>query len=85
MAAAGSTADDIPVNAANRYAGEFSAVVEGSVPTAGNGISSMIGGKTMLNIAGEILLKAKEVIARGTCAAYGGLAAASPTPQVPWE
>lgn len=59
-------------------AGEFICIVEGAIPTAAGGVYGMVGGKTMLSIAQEVLPKAKHVIAFGTCAAYGGLPAAAP-------
>jgi len=88
MAAAGQTVEDILVAAAETYKGEFFCVVEGAIPTAEDpkqpelpaGFYGMIGGRTMLSIAQEILPKAKAIIACGTCASYGGLAAASPNP-----
>jgi [NiFe] hydrogenase small subunit len=40
----------------------------------------MIGGRTMLEVAKEVLPSAKAVIAIGTCASYGGLPAAAPNP-----
>lgn len=80
MAAAGHTVEDILSTTAATYAGEFFCVVEGSIPTADNGIYGTIGGRTMLSIAQEILPMAKGIISCGTCAAYGGLAAAAPNP-----
>jgi [NiFe] hydrogenase small subunit len=80
MAAAGADAEDLLYASADQYVGQFFCVVEGSIPTAQNGIYGMIGGKTMLSIAQEICPKAKAIIAMGTCASYGGLAAASPNP-----
>jgi [NiFe] hydrogenase small subunit len=71
-----SNLEDVVAN----HAGEFFCVVEGAIPTAENGIYGIVGGKTMLEIAQEVLPKAKAVIAFGTCAAYGGLAAAYPNP-----
>jgi [NiFe] hydrogenase small subunit len=55
-------------------------VVEGAVPTADNGIYGMVAGRTMLDIAQEIVPQAKYTIALGTCAAFGGLPAAAPNP-----
>lgn len=63
-----------------RYAGQFICIVEGSIPTADNGVYGMIGGRTMLDIAQSVIPFAKHTIAFGTCAAYGGLAAAAPNP-----
>lgn len=80
MAAAGHTVENILTEAATAHEGEFICVVEGSIPTADNGVYGTIGGRTMLSIAQEILPKAKAIISCGTCAAYGGLAAAAPNP-----
>jgi len=80
MAAAGHTVEALLTQAADVHKGEFFCVVEGAIPTADNGIYGTIGGRTMLSIAEEILPKARAVIACGTCAAYGGVAAASPNP-----
>ncbi len=80
MAAAGDRVESLLNQAAEKYAGEFFCVVEGAIPTADEGIYGMIGGRTMLSIAEDICTKAKAVIALGTCASYGGLAAALPNP-----
>lgn len=80
MAAAGHTVENILTDAATRYQNQFFCVVEGAIPTADNGIYGTIGGRTMLSIAEEILPKAKVIIACGTCASFGGIAAASPNP-----
>lgn len=62
------------------HAGAFICIVEGSIPTANNGAYGMVGGRTMLDIAQSIIPQASHTIAFGTCAAYGGLAAAAPNP-----
>lgn len=62
------------------HAGEFICIVEGSIPTADNGVYGMVGGRTMLEIAQSVVPAAKHAIAFGTCAAFGGLAAAAPNP-----
>jgi len=80
MAAAGQTVEDLLTEAADVHQGEFFCVVEGSIPTAEEGIYGHIGGRTMLSIAEEILPKAQAIIACGSCASYGGLAAAAPNP-----
>ena len=63
-----------------KHAGKFILIVDGSIPTAENGIYGMVGGKTMLEIAKEIVPKALATICIGTCASYGGLPAAAPNP-----
>lgn len=80
MAAAGHTVEDLLSEKAAEYEGQFFAVVEGAIPTAENGMYGMIGGRTMLSMAQEILPKANAVICCGTCSAYGGLPAAEPNP-----
>lgn len=62
------------------YPGQYIAVVEGSIPTANNGVYCTIGGKTALSRAQTVCANAQITIAIGTCAAFGGLAAASPNP-----
>jgi [NiFe] hydrogenase small subunit len=80
MAGAGEQVESILYSAAEQYAGQFFCVVEGSIPTADGGVYGTIGGRTMLSMAQEICPKALAVIAMGSCASYGGLAAAFPNP-----
>jgi [NiFe] hydrogenase small subunit len=77
MAAAGDAATACLDDAVSRYAGQFLCFVEGAIPTAEGGIYGMIGGKTMLQVAREVLPQAAKVVCIGNCAAYGGLPAAS--------
>jgi [NiFe] hydrogenase small subunit len=80
MAGAGKTVHDQLFQSAQRYAGQFFCVVEGSIPTGSGGVYGMVGNRTMLSIAQEICPKAKAVICAGTCSSYGGIAAAYPNP-----
>lgn len=80
MAGAGSTVHDILIETANKNSGKFICVVEGSIPTKDNGVYGTINGKTMLSIAEEVCPKAKCIISIGTCASFGGIAAAAPNP-----
>ncbi len=80
MAASGEPAHQILLNAADQYNGEFICVAEGAIPTADGGIYGQVGGMTMYNLATKILPKAKFIIAVGTCASFGGIAAAEPNP-----
>jgi len=80
MAAAGDTVESLLTTIAEQNAGNFFCVVEGSIPTANNGVYGMVGGRTMLSIAEEICPKAEAIITLGTCASYGGIAAAAPNP-----
>lgn len=80
MAAAGTQAEKSLSDALSQNEGRFFCVVEGSIPTADDGVYGMIGGRTMLSIAQDVCNKANAVIALGTCASFGGIAAAEPNP-----
>jgi hydrogenase small subunit len=74
-ASAKSLADTISQNA-----GGYVVVVEGSIPTAQNGIYCVINGRTAQSILQDVTSKAVGTIAMGACATDGGLAAAAPNP-----
>ena len=78
MAAAGSRAT-AALDAATKKGG-YIVVIEGSIPTGANGAYCTIGGKSALQIAEEVCANALAVVAVGTCAAFGGIPAASPNP-----
>ncbi len=80
MAAAGMQAEQNRDKAVQDHKGAYIAVVEGSIPTAQDGIYCTIGGKSALSIAREVCGNAAATIAIGTCATYGGIPAASPNP-----
>lgn len=80
MAAAGHQAEEHRNQVIRDYAGEYLVVVEGSIPTAENGVHCTIGGRTAADIAHEVCSGAAATIAIGTCAAYGGIPAAAPNP-----
>ena len=80
MAAAGQQAEENLHNAVKKYDGKFVCVVEGAIATAYNGAYGKVGGRTFLEIAKDVIPHAAAVIAVGTCATYGGVAAASPNP-----
>ena len=61
-----------------RYPGQFVAIVEGAIPMANNGAYCVVGGQSALNIAREVLPRARAVIATGACAVDGGLPGANP-------
>ena len=77
MAGAGQAVEDALHAAIQK---DFVCVIEGAIPTAGNGLYGKVGGKTMLQIAQEVVPKAKALINIGTCASYGGVQAAKPNP-----
>ena len=79
MAAAGHRAETA-LEAATADKGSYLVVVEGAIPGAAGGAYCTIGGRSALSLAREICGGAAATIAVGTCAAYGGLPAASPNP-----
>jgi len=78
MAAAGKQAEE--AKAATIEAGGHLVIVEGSIPTKDNGLYCTIGGRTAVDLLGEATRNAVAVIAVGSCAAFGGIPAASPNP-----
>lgn len=80
MAAAGSQAEAALSQTVQENAGEYIALVEGSIPAGANGAYCTIGGKSALQIAREVCGKAAATIAVGTCATFGGIPAARPNP-----
>ena len=62
------------------YPGEYIAIVEGSIPTANGGTFCMIRGRTAVSILQEVAAGARFIVAAGSCAYDGGLAAAAPNP-----
>jgi [NiFe] hydrogenase small subunit len=76
MAPAGEAALKSLSDAVSQYDGKYIVIVEGSIPTANNGVYGMTAGKTMLDIAQEVCSKAKMMVSLGTCASFGGLPAA---------
>jgi hydrogenase small subunit len=80
MAAAGHQAEAARAKVVKDLAGKYIAVVEGSIPTGADGAYCTIGGRSALDIAREVCGNAAATIAIGTCAAFGGLPAASPNP-----
>jgi len=82
MAAEGETALENLYRVAEKYKGKFSLVVEGAIPMAANGKYCNFGELnhkeiTMVDIVKDLGAKAGSVLAVGTCAAYGGIPAAS--------
>lgn len=60
--------------------GKYLVVVEGSIPTADDGVYCTIGGRTALDIAREVCSGAAVNIAVGSCAWDGGIPKAGPNP-----
>jgi hydrogenase small subunit len=80
MAAAGVQAEENLARVVEDSAGQYIAVVEGSIPTGANGAYCTIGGRAALDIAREVCGNAAATLAIGTCASFGGLPAAAPNP-----
>ncbi len=82
MAGEGKTALENLYRVAEKYKGKFSLAVEGSIPMAANGKYCNFGELnhkeiTMVDIVKDLGAKAGSVLAIGTCAAYGGIPAAT--------
>lgn len=80
FAAAGAQAEANRQAAMKQYAGQYLLVVEGSVPTADDGVYCTIGGRSAVEIFKEAAAGAAAVISTGNCAAFGGLPKAKPNP-----
>ena len=79
-AAAGHQAEVAKAASIEANAGKFILVVDGAIPTKDKGIYCKIAGKTALEILQETAPKAAMIVALGSCAAWGGVAAAAPNP-----
>ena len=80
MAGAGAQAEAVLAETLKRERGRYICVVEGAVPTKDGGVYCKIGGRTALEIVGEVAPGAAAVVAVGTCASFGGIQAAAPNP-----
>ncbi|HEX8941236.1 MAG TPA: hydrogenase small subunit [Candidatus Limnocylindrales bacterium] len=80
MTAAGEAATAARAGLASRFPGGYVAVLEGAVPTADGGAACTVGGRPFGDVAAEVTRDARFTIAVGSCAAYGGVAAASGSP-----
>ena len=80
MAAAGHQAEAALEKAINDYKGKYICVVEGSIPMKDGGVYGCVGGKSHLERARQVCGNAAATVAVGTCATYGGIAAAVPNP-----
>lgn len=85
MAATGSMSTDTAMETARKHKGKYIFIVEGAIPTRENGVFGTLGEEkdvpvTMLEWVRRVAPGALAVLAVGTCAAYGGVAAAQPNP-----
>ncbi len=80
MPAAGKQAEEVLHQAMKKYKGKYICVIEGAVSTKDGGIYCKIAGKPAIEILKEVTKHSMLNIAYGTCAAFGGVQAASPNP-----
>jgi hydrogenase small subunit len=85
MAATGRLSTDTALDTARKNKGKYIYILEGAIPTHEGGIYGTLGeedGKqvTMLEWVRRLAPDAMAILAVGTCAAYGGVAAAQPNP-----
>ena len=80
QAAAGHQAEEALHNTMKKYHGEYLMLVEGSVPTADNGVYCCIGGRSAMDIVKEAAEGAKAIVSWGSCASNGCIQAANPNP-----
>jgi hydrogenase small subunit len=80
FAASGRQIEEALEKARAENAGKYILVVEGAVPTAENGVYCKVGGKTAVESLKENAEHAGLVVAIGSCASWGGVAAAEPNP-----
>lgn len=80
MAAAGHLAEEAKQAAMEKYKGKYVLIVEGSIPTADDGVYCAVGGVSAVESLKKLVTNAAATITVGTCAAFGGLPAAAPNP-----
>ncbi len=79
MAASGHDAEAALRSSMELNEGRYICVVEGSIPTAGEGYMT-IAGHPALEILKEVGARAAAVVAIGSCSAWGGIPSATPNP-----
>ncbi len=79
MAAAGKQAEQNLDDVVATLPGKYVAIVEGSIPTAENGVYCTIAGRTALDIVNRVTKSAAVTIAVGDCAWDGGFVSLGPT------
>jgi hydrogenase small subunit len=80
QAAAGEQAEKALQDTMATHPGEYLMLVEGSIPTAADGVYCTIAGRTALDIVKEAASGAKAIVAWGSCASNGCIQAANPNP-----
>ncbi len=80
MAASGHQAEAAKKATMEKYKGGYILCVEGSVPTADDGIYCCVAGRTAIDQLREAAAGAKAIIAWGSCASNGCVQSAKPNP-----
>jgi len=85
MASTGTLSTDAALDTARKNKGKYIYIVEGAIPTKDDGAYGTLGRSeghdvTLLEWVRRLAPDAMAVLAVGTCAAYGGVAAARPNP-----
>jgi hydrogenase small subunit len=80
MAAAGHNAEEAKHKSMEDNYGNYILVVEGAIPTKDDGVYCTIAGRTAVEILKESAAGAAAILTFGSCAAFGGVQAASPNP-----
>jgi hydrogenase small subunit len=80
FAAAGAQAEAALRSAMKENAGKYVLVVEGAIPAKDAGIYCKVAGRTAVEMLTDTARSAAAVIALGSCASFGGIAAAEPNP-----
>ncbi len=80
MAPSGKAAEKSKKDVVEKNKGKYIAIVEGAIPMKDGGIYCTIAGETALSIAREVCENALVTLAIGSCAVWGGIAAAAPNP-----
>jgi len=80
FAASGKQLEAALKTAIEQNEGKFILVVEGAIPMKDGGIYCRVGGRNAVDVLHEVADKAAAVIAIGSCASFGGVAAAEPNP-----
>lgn len=79
-AAFGEQAEENKHRAIEQYKGKYVLVVDGSIPMKDGGVYCMVAGKPIVEHIRDAAEHAAAVIAIGSCAAWGGVAASGPNP-----
>lgn len=79
-AAFGEQAEENKHRAIEQYQGQYVLVVDGSIPMKDGGVYCMVAGKPIVEHIRNAAEHAAAVIAIGSCAAWGGVAASGPNP-----